>query len=56
MEREKQLGDLALVLTGEEVGALERAIWECSTNTGSSDKTILKSVEQKLKDAKEKML
>ena len=46
----------AVVLTGEEVVALERAIQAYTSNTGSSDVAPLKSVQQKLNEAKDKML
>ena len=55
-KRRKKLGELAVVLTAEEVFALERAIQAYTSNTGSSDVAPLKSVQQKLNEAKDKML
>ena len=52
----KTRGELALILSGEEAVALERAIQAYTSNTGSSDVPLLKSVQRKLNEAKDKML
>ena len=45
-------GAISVSLTAEEAAALERAIRECTTNTGSADVKPLKGIQQKLKDAR----
>jgi hypothetical protein len=50
-ENEATEAHVAIVVTAEEAAALERAIRECTTNTGSSDVKLLKAIAEKLKNA-----
>lgn len=45
--------ELVIMLTAAEVEALERAIKECTTNTGSGDVKLLKAIERKINLAHE---